>query len=137
MWSLVNSGEIKLELDLHFEQADKKYVVDFKSGFGSNEKGNVNRLLLVATIYKNMEQGYEPLIFVRASEDRNNHYFQTLKNSGVWRAYCGEETYQKIKEYSGYDLASWIKNNINWLEDFNAETSKFLRDNDLDKYVLW
>ena len=69
VWSLVNSGEIKLELDLHFEQTGTKYVVDFKSGFGSNEKGNVNRLLLVATIYKNMEESYEPLLFVRAKED--------------------------------------------------------------------
>ncbi len=42
VWSLVTSGEIKLELDLHFELKCEKIVVDFKSGFGSNEKGNVN-----------------------------------------------------------------------------------------------
>jgi len=53
VWSLVSSGEIQLELDLHFSINDQKYVVDFKSGFGSNEKGNTNRLLLVATIYQN------------------------------------------------------------------------------------
>ena len=46
VWSLVMSGEIQLELDLHFIFQDKKYVTDFKSGFGSNEKGNTNRLLL-------------------------------------------------------------------------------------------
>ena len=54
VWSFVTSGEIKLELDLHFEQDGEKFVVDFKSGFGSNEKGNTNRLLLVATIYKSL-----------------------------------------------------------------------------------
>ena len=115
----------------------KKYVVDFKSGFGSNQKGNVNRLLLVATIYKNMEENYEPLLFVRAQEDSNNNYFRTLKNSGVWEAFCGESTYEKISEYSGYDLASWIKQNMDWMTDFNSATSNFLRENDLDKYVLW
>ena len=137
VWSLVNSGEIKLELDLHFEQSETKYVVDFKSGFGSNEKGNVNRLLLVATVYKNMEESFEPLLFVRAEEDSNNNYFQTLKNSGVWQAFCGAETYEKIKEHSRYDLANWIRQNMNWLADFNVETATFLVDNELDKYVLW
>jgi hypothetical protein len=27
-----------------------------------------------------------------------------LKNSGIWEAYCGSEAYQKISEYSGYNL---------------------------------
>lgn len=84
VWSLVTSGEIKLELDLHFEQNEEKFIVDFKSGFGSNEKGNTNRLLLVASIYKNLEENYRCLLLVRAEEDRNNNYYQTLKNSGIW-----------------------------------------------------
>ena len=55
VWNLVTSGEIQLECDLHFTDGTKKYIVDFKSGFGSNEKGNTNRLLLVGSIYKNIE----------------------------------------------------------------------------------
>ena len=82
VWSLVSSGEIQLELDMHFSYNNQKYVVDFKSGFGSNEKGNTNRLLLVATIYKNLDENYKCLLFVRAEE--NNSYFNTLKNSGIW-----------------------------------------------------
>ncbi len=50
VWSLVTSGEIKLELDLHFLLNKEKYNIDFKSGFQSNEKGNTNRLLLVEKI---------------------------------------------------------------------------------------
>jgi len=98
VWDLVTSGEIKLELDLHFELNGQKFVVDFKSGFGSNEKGNTNRLLLVATIYKNLDPNYKCVILVRSDEDRNNNYFQTLKNSTVWEAYCGVEAYAKIKD---------------------------------------
>ena len=56
VWSLVTSGEIQLECDLHFTDGTKKYIVDFKSGFGSNEKGNTNRLLLVGSIYQNIEE---------------------------------------------------------------------------------
>ena len=35
-WSLVDSGGIKLGLDLHFEQGGIHYKSDFKSGFSSN-----------------------------------------------------------------------------------------------------
>ena len=137
VWGLVTSGEIKLELDLHFEQNDERFVVDFKSGFGSNEKGNTNRLLLVASIYKNLEENYRCLLLVRAEEDRNNNYFQTLKNSGIWEAYCGNETYAKIKEYSGVDIQQWIENNINWSGDFRIDTMQHFRNNNLDHYLKW
>ncbi|MBF8456845.1 hypothetical protein IV494_06570 [Kaistella sp. G5-32] len=135
VWSLVSSGEIQLELDLHFSHNEQKYVVDFKSGFGSNEKGNTNRLLLVATIYQNLDDNYKCLLFVRAEE--NNSYFNTLKNSGIWEAYCGSEAYQKISEYSGYNLKEWTEKNIDWAADFNAETTQHLTDNNLLQYLLW
>ena len=78
VWGLVTSGDIQLECDLHFTDGTNKYIVDFKSGFGSNEKGNTNRLLLVGSIYQNIESDkYKCLIFVRSSE--NNHYLQHFK----------------------------------------------------------
>ena len=77
VWKMVTSGEIKLELDLHFIQNNKFYNIDFKSGFGSNEKGNTNRLLLVATIYQNLEENYNCYLFVRSKEEENN---QLLKD---------------------------------------------------------
>ena len=135
VWSLVTSGEIQLELDLHFIYNEQKHVVDFKSGFGSNEKGNVNRLLLVASIYHQLDENYKCLIFVRS--DENNSYFNTLKNSGGWEAYSGNDAYQKIKEYSGYDLKRWIETNVNWSTDFNRETSSHLEENNLLHYLVW
>jgi hypothetical protein len=135
VWSLVSSGEIQLELDLHFSHNDQKYVVDFKSGFGSNEKGNTNRLLLVATIYQNLDENYKCLLFVRAEE--NNSYFNTLKNSGIWEAYCGNEAYEKIKTHSGYDLKLWTDTNIDWANDFNNETITHFTDSNLLQYLLW
>ncbi len=135
VWDLVSSGEIQLELDLHFSHNNQKYVVDFKSGFGSNEKGNTNRLLLVATIYQNLDENYKCLLFVRAEE--NNSYFNTLKNSGIWNAYCGSDAYQKIKEYSGYDLRLWSDTNIDWATDLDTETTAHLTENNLLQYLLW
>lgn len=137
VWALVTSGEINLQLDLHFEQGGQRFVVDFKSGFGSNEKGNTNRLLLVATIYKNLAENYRCLLLVRSAEDSNNHYFQILKRSQVWEAYCGDEAYRKISEYSGFDIRQWIADNVAWLEDLNQEIVQYLQTNSLTHYLAW
>ena len=135
VWRLVTSGEIKLELDLHFTFDKERFVVDFKSGFGSNEKGNTNRLLLVASIYKNLEENYRCLIFVRS--DDNNNYFQTLKNSGIWEAFSGNEAYKKMNEYSGYDIKKWIDTNVKREQDFKKVTMDFFRKHELDQYLGW
>jgi len=137
VWSMVTSGEIKLELDLHFIQEGKFYNIDFKSGFGSNEKGNTNRLLLVATIYKNLEKNYNCYLFVRSKEEENNQYFRQLRDSSVWTAYCGEKTYEEIKTFTGFDLKSWIQKNIDWNKDLQKETVKQFERTDLLKYLKW
>ncbi|MGB1204413.1 MAG: hypothetical protein ACPG5B_02135 [Chitinophagales bacterium] len=135
VWSLVMSGEIQLELDLHFKFKGVKYVVDFKSGFGSNEKGNTNRLLLVASIYQSLEDNYKPLIFVRSA--KNNNYFNILKKSGLWNAFAGKETYTELYKYSGYDIRTWINQNINWVEDIDHNFLEHLKANKLLKYLTW
>jgi hypothetical protein len=137
VWSLVDSGEINLELDLHFELNEQRTNVDFKSGFGSNEKGNTNRLLMVATIYKNLEVNYKNVLLVRTPEDQNNHYFRTLRDSGVWEAYCGADAYAQIQTFTGFDIDGWIKANIDWHNDFAADTLAHFRDNSLFAYLEW
>lgn len=136
VWNLVTSGEIKLECDLHFTDGSQRYIVDFKSGFGSNEKGNTNRLLLVGSIYRNIEtDDYQCLIFVRSTE--NNHYLTTLQNSGVWETSCGLDTYDKIRRYTGFDIHSWIANNIDWMNDFSDEMRSMIVSNNLQNYLIW
>lgn len=84
-----------MECDLHFTDGITKYVVGFKSGFGSNEKGNTNRLLLVGSMYNYIEtESYQCALFVRSVE--NNHYLTALRNSGVWNVFCGVEAYDRI-----------------------------------------
>lgn len=136
VWSLVTSGEIQLECDLHFTDGETKYVVDFKSGFGSNEKGNTNRLLLVGSIYQNMESGnYKCLILVRSTD--NNNYLATLQDSGVWEISCGIDTYSKIHLFTGFDIHGWIEKNIDWMSDFTPLMSYTVTRNDLKKYLIW
>lgn len=136
VWGLVTSGEIQLECDLHFTDGTTKYIVDFKSGFGSNEKGNTNRLLLVGSIYQNIEtENYKCLIFVRSTE--NNHYLTTLQNSGVWETSCGADTYFKICHFTGFDIHHWIDNNIDWMNDFAPQMRETIVHNNLQNYLIW
>ena len=118
VWNLVTSGEIQLECDLHFTDGQTKYIVDFKSGFGSNEKGNTNRLLLVG------------------STD-NNHYLATLQNSGIWETSCGTDTYSKIHHFTGFDIRNWIDQNIDWMNDFAPQMRDAVTNNELQNYLIW
>lgn len=136
-WSLVDSGGTKLGLDLHFEQNGIHYNCDFKSGFSSNEKGNTNRLLLVGSIYQSLGENEKTLLFVRQEEDQNNHYLQTLKNSPYWSCYCANACYAKMAEYTGFNLRTWLDNNVDWKNDISAEFRKHLVDNDLIGYLTW
>ena len=90
---------------------------------------------MVASIYQNLEENYKCMIFVRA--DDNNHYFQTLKNSGIWSAFSSNEAYNQMKIYSGFDLKNWIDTNVNWENDFKKETINYLKQNNLDQYLIW
>lgn len=136
-WTMVDSGGIKLGLDLHFEQDGIHYNCDFKSGFSSNEKGNTNRLLLVASIYNSLGEIEKTILFVRQAEDENNHYLQTLKNSPYWEVYCADDGYAAMKAFTGFDMRKWLDENVDWKNDISAELKQHLERNDLLKYLTW
>lgn len=136
-WTMVDSGGIKLGLDLHFEQEGIHYNCDFKSGFSSNEKGNTNRLLLVASIYNSLGEIEKTILFVRQPEDANNHYLQTLKNSPYWDTYCANDSYAAMKEFTGFDMRKWLDENADWQNDISEEFRMHLQKNDLLKYLTW
>lgn len=136
VWGLVTSGEIQLASDLHFTDGKTKWVVDFKSGFGSNEKGNTNRLLLVGSIYKNIEtENYKCEMFVRATD--NNAYLRKISESGLWTVSCGRNAYKRIEKYTGFNIGTWIDENIDWIHDFSNEMMGTIRRNKLQEYLRW
>lgn len=136
-WNLVDSGGIQLGLDLHFSQNGVNFNCDFKSGFSSNEKGNTNRLLLVASIYRFLSENEKTILFVRQNEDDNNHYLQTLKNSGYWDVFCADEAYAKMHVFTGFNLRTWINNNATWCDDINDELRDHLEKEGIIKYLTW
>lgn len=137
VWNLIDSGNISLSLDLHFVQEDVCYDIDYKSGFSSNEKGNTNRLLLVASIYRYLPEQHKNLIFVRQKEEENNHYLQTLKNSPYWEIFCADAAYEKINEFTGFDLKGWMNENMDWKNDISTQFKGYLNEHNLLKYLTW
>lgn len=136
-WTMVDSGGISLVLDLHFEQDGFHYNCDFKSGFNSNEKGNTNRLLLVASVYNSIGEIEKTLLFVRQDEDANNHYLQTLKNSPYWNVYCANDCYAAMEKFTGFNLRKWLDENADWEEDISKGFKEHLEKNDLLRYLTW
>ena len=136
-WSLVDSGGIKMELDLHFHQMGINYSCDFTSGFSSNEKGNTNRLLLVGSIYHSLDSNEKTILFVRQEESQNNHYFQSLKKSSYWECFCANSCYEKIAEFTGFNLRAWMDENIDWYNDISSDLKHHLEENNLVEYLTW
>lgn len=136
-WNIIDSCDISLSLDLHFKQNNINYNCDFKSGFNSNEKGNTNRLLQVGSIYKELDKSEVNILFVRQSELVNNNYLKKLSESKYWDVYCGNDCYEKMKEFTGIDVKEWINKNIDWENDISQEFYLYLEENELLKYFLW
>ena len=87
---------------------------------GWKEAKHILNPAINTTTHKELKLAYA----VRAREDANNHYLQTLKRSKLWEVYCSEETYQQIHALSGFALKKWIDDNINWQDDFKKEIDR-------------
>jgi hypothetical protein len=130
-------GNINLTEDEYCSVGQQKFVIDFKSGFGSNEKGNTERLLTVAKIYGLLPDTHQCVLAVRAAEGEGNNYLQVLKSSGLWKVCCGSDAYDFIKALTGFDLAAWIRRDVAFREDMETEAYCHLTSAHLTKYLAW
>lgn len=130
-------GDINMREDEVFTVGDTPHVIDFKSGFGSNEKGNMLRLLTVGRAYKIWDHRTELMLLVRQQE--NNNYLRVLRRSGLWSVYTGDETYSKIQEITGADIKAVRDEVIDWRNDLTPGFYSYLRSQptDLTAYLAW
>lgn len=130
-------GTINMKEDQVFAIDGVPHIVDFKSGFGSNEKGNTLRLLGVARAYKLWD--HQSQLFLLVRQEKNNNYLNVLRRSELWEVCAGEEAYKKIDELTGADFTT-LRNEI---IDFDKDLSKkMLADIDahlasLRDYLKW
>lgn len=130
-------GEINMVEDEVFTVGSVPHVIDFKSGFGSNEKGNMLRLRAVGKAYKLWNQDTKLLFLVR--QEQNNNYLAVIKREGLWDVHCGADAYSQIDSITGSDMNEIRRGVI----DFEADlSSKFWSDlnshlSDLSGYLRW
>lgn len=130
-------GEINMKEDEVFSVNDLPYVIDFKSGFGSNEKGNMLRLTTVGRAYKLWDHRTRLLLLVRQEE--NNNYLNVLRRTGLWEVYTGASAYDQISELTGADIQRVRNTVIDWRNDLSNEFFQYLKKQptDLTGYLIW
>ncbi len=130
-------GEISMKEDEVFTVAGVPHVIDFKSGFGSNEKGNTLRLLTVGRTYKLWDPSTKLFFLVR--QEVNNNYLNVIRRSGLWDVRCGSAAYQTIDDLTGANITSIRNNIVNFERDLSPEFWHYLSTHlsDLRIYLQW
>jgi hypothetical protein len=130
-------GEINMKEDEMFTLDGTPHIIDFKSGFGSNEKGNTLRLQTVGHAYKLWNPETRLLLLVR--QEQNNNYLNVIKRSGLWDVRCGDAAYAAIDELTGSNVQALRSQVIDFQSDlsdaFWNDLSSHLSD--LTSYLQW
>jgi len=128
---------ISMKSDVVFLKGGTCNVVDFKSGFCSNERGNMDRLSNVGWAYRQWDAGSVLHMLVR--QEVNNKYLDTLRSEGVWQVATGRAAYRKVAELTGVDIESVCNEVIDWRGDLGCDFYGFLKGQpkDLTAYLEW
>jgi hypothetical protein len=133
LWDII--GNINMNEDEVFRVGDIPYVIDFKSGFGSNEKGNTQRLLTVGKAYRIWNPQTRLLLLVRQEE--NNNYLNVLRRAGLWEVHTGTKAYEQVSALTGADMQTVRDTIIDWPTDLSPKLYEFLTNADLTNYLIW
>jgi len=128
-------GEINMHEDEVFSVDGVPHVIDFKSGFGSNEKGNMLRLQTVGRAYRIWNHQTRLLLLVRQEE--NNNYLRVLRRMGLWEVHTGTEAYNRISEFTGADMQAIRDMVIDWRADLSEKLYGYLTEANLTGYLIW
>lgn len=130
-------GDINMKEDEVFSVAGRPHVVDFKSGFGSNEKGNMLRLDAVGRAYRIWNHQTRLMLLVR--QNVNNNYLEVLRRTGLWEVYTGDAAYDQMAALTGVDIQQIRARVINWRADLSPEFFHFLetQTTNLTTYLDW
>lgn len=130
-------GDINMKEDEVFSVGGQPHVVDFKSGFGSNEKGNMLRLDAVGRAYRIWNHQTRLMLLVR--QNVNNNYLEVLRRNELWEVYTGDAAYDQMAVLTGVDIQQIRGRVINWRADLSPEFFHFLESQttNLTAYLDW
>lgn len=121
--------------ELETEDEDNRYIIDFKGSYGSNEKGNKERLLIVARIYDMLnyydltDKKYNCMLAVRTVEKQGHNYLRQLESSGLWTVKRWHEVYEMVEKFTGFDVLRFIEEKeLDIIRDLNEDTEKYMQE---------
>jgi hypothetical protein len=82
----------------------KKYAIDTKYRLGSGDSGTLKKFKSYGPLLR--EHGYEP-VFLFLRKD-NLPAAMTACQVGTWKIYTGKQSFDFIKEISGFDLEQYL-----------------------------
>lgn len=130
-------GDINMKEDEVCSVAGRPHIIDFKSGFGSNEKGNMLRLDAVGRAYRIWNHETRLMLLVR--QNVNNNYLEVLRRTGLWEVHTGNAAYDQMAAITGVDIQQIRARVINWQADLSPELFHFLENQatNLTTYLDW
>lgn len=128
-------GDINMKQDEMFNSNGINHIIDFKSGFGSNEKGNTLRVIAVGRAYKHWDSNINLLFLVRQQE--NNNYLEVIRRSNLWAVHCGDDAYRKIDELTNAGISEIRTQAVDFQNDLSPEFWSYLDSNNLTSYLNW
>lgn len=130
-------GDINMKEDEVCSVAGQPHIIDFKSGFGSNEKGNMLRLDAVGRAYRIWNHQTRLMLLVR--QNVNNNYLEVLRRTGLWEVYTGNAAYDQMSLITGVDIQQIRLRVINWSNDLSPNFYSYLKNQttDLTTYLEW
>jgi hypothetical protein len=131
-------GQVNMKSDGVHLHDGMPLVVDFKSGFGSNEKGNTERLQRVGRAYRLWKPETRLLLLVRQS-DHNNNYLKTLEDGDDWEVLHSGDAYRAMHAITGTDIDSTLRQIATFRNDLTPRFWERLRatKQDLERYLDW
>lgn len=130
-------GTINMAEDEMFSLDAVPHIIDFKSGFGSNEKGNMLRLRAVGKAYRLWNPETKLLFLVRQTE--NNNYLEVIRKEALWDVRCGNEAYDTIDELTGARFSQIRQDCVDFDTDLSDEFLDSLDSqlSNLKNYFVW
>ena len=131
------AGNVNLKTDQVFEIGGRLHAADLKGGFGSNEKGNTERLERVAQAYRMVDSECCLSLLIRDTE--GNGYLDRLRRGGLWAVAQGEDAYAAIDEFTGSRCLELRRHVTHFEADLAPDIWRALASSpgDLTSYLSW
>lgn len=85
------------------------YAIDAKYRIGSGDSGTLKKFKQYGAMLK--EQGYQPLILLLREDNLSAAI--TACTKGGWLVLTGDQSFEFVKEQTGFDLKEYLENNKN------------------------